>query len=230
MKTSNGYAILRAWCEDPKIGIFCPAQDATINAVSRLWEEFHYYQSGDLDTLIEKLEGREHFSSTKESALKRLRPWLEKIFGPSKKIVDPEFVVRDRQRSQARAARKGQLSALEKDEPSNLSTTEEELSMSTVVIKSKKSAPVKKPDVKALKKSNKVATKSLTEKKGRPGAFSDEQKITVLAKENPKREGSASHKEFSLYAKNKTVGAFLKAGGTAASLRWDSEKEFIKIS
>ena len=55
-------------------------------------------------------------------------------------------------------------------------------------------------------------------------------KITLLAKENPKRAGSAAHKRFALYSKHTTVAAFLKAGGTRADLRWDAEHKFINIT
>jgi hypothetical protein len=114
-------------------------------------------------------------------------------------------------------------------------------SSTTAATTKKKPAAVKpalkKSQIKALKKANPAATKSLTSKpgsdsagrRGRPSGYKPEAKITVLAKENPKREGSASYKEFELYRKHKTVGAFLAAGGTSASLRWDSEHKFIKI-
>ena len=54
-------------------------------------------------------------------------------------------------------------------------------------------------------------------------------KITVKAKENPKRKGTASFKRFELYKKNSTIGAYLKAGGTQRDLDWDAEKEFVKF-
>ena len=57
----------------------------------------------------------------------------------------------------------------------------------------------------------------------------DTRKITLLVKENPKREGSASHKRFELYKKHKTVEAFLKAGGTAADIRWDTAAKFVSV-
>lgn len=136
------YLKLKAWCEQPNIFLPCPESDDQTKAVNRLWEEFHYCQVRELDILIESLEGREHISSTKESALKKLRPWLEKVFGSSHRIVDPEFVVRDRQRNQRRAERKGKLSALESDE---LSTTKEEDTMSNdeTEVTTKKSAAKK---------------------------------------------------------------------------------------
>lgn len=72
-----------------------------------------------------------------------------------------------------------------------------------------------------------VAAKSSA--RGRVAANADGDAIKVLAKENPKRAGSASFKRFALYAKNKTVGAFLKAGGTRADLRYDTEHKHISV-
>lgn len=56
------------------------------------------------------------------------------------------------------------------------------------------------------------------------------EKITLLVKENPKREGTDSFKRFALYGKSKTVADFLKAGGTTTDLRWDEAHKFIKVS
>ncbi len=55
-------------------------------------------------------------------------------------------------------------------------------------------------------------------------------KITLLAKENPKREGSNAYKKFELYKKHKTIKAYLEAGGKRSSLRYDSKKGYIKLS
>lgn len=85
---------------------------------------------------------------------------------------------------------------------------------------------------KATKKAA-VAKKSTTtngEKRGRAGKFAPEAKIKVLAKENPKRAGSASFKRFALYEKSATVAEFLKAGGTAGDLHYDSVHEYIKVA
>ena len=47
---------------------------------------------------------------------------------------------------------------------------------------------------------------------------------------NPKRKNSAAHGRFEKYMKAKTVTEFFKLGGTLADLRYDSNKEFVKIS
>ena len=74
--------------------------------------------------------------------------------------------------------------------------------------------------------SKKASKKAVPAKVASNGA----QKITLLVKDNPKRAGSDSHKRFALYTKNKTVEAFLKAGGTQADLGWDTKHKFIKVS
>lgn len=47
---------------------------------------------------------------------------------------------------------------------------------------------------------------------------------------NPKRKNSAAHGRFEKYMKAKTVAEFFKLGGTLADLRYDENKEFVKLS
>ncbi len=101
--------------------------------------------------------------------------------------------------------------------------------MSTVAIKTPSKKPATKPNVKALKKANKVATKSLTEKRGRPGAYSDEQKITLLVKENPHRDGTETSDMFKKIQKCKTVGEFFSKGGSQVYLRWFLNHDEISV-
>ena len=75
-----------------------------------------------------------------------------------------------------------------------------------------------------------MKTKTSKKTNGRAAPFAHDARITVLAKDNPKRESSAAHKVFGLYRKHRTVGDFLKAGGTTAHLRWDSKHGFIRIA
>ena len=94
-----------------------------------------------------------------------------------------------------------------------------------------KTTAVVKPTVKAnpaAAPAKKAAT-TKTSTRGRTAANADDDVIKLLAKENPKRAGSASFKRFALYSKVKTVGAFLKAGGSRSDLRYDSEHKFISI-
>ncbi len=53
--------------------------------------------------------------------------------------------------------------------------------------------------------------------------------IMLLAKKNPKRPGSKSHKRFDLYRDGMSVQEFLRAGGTREDLRWDRERGYISI-
>jgi hypothetical protein len=56
------------------------------------------------------------------------------------------------------------------------------------------------------------------------------QKIKVVAKENPKREGTAAHKKFKLYKDGMTVEQFIAKGGTLSCARHDVAHGFIKLS
>ena len=53
-------------------------------------------------------------------------------------------------------------------------------------------------------------------------------KITIVT-DNPKRKGSQAHSRFAKYMKARTVGEYLKLGGTPADLRYDTNKDFVKI-
>lgn len=87
--------------------------------------------------------------------------------------------------------------------------------------KEKKAKPEKAP--KASKK------KGAGESRGRPGSFTPEAKITVLAKENPKRKGSNAEKLFKLYKTGQTVAEALKLGVRWRDLRWDAKEKFISV-
>ena len=89
-----------------------------------------------------------------------------------------------------------------------------------------KAAPVKAAPVKAAKAPAKAEKK---ESAGRTNKHAGK-KITVVAKENPKREGTAAHDIFSLYKTGQTVEQFLEAGGTVVALDYDSKKGFIKLA
>lgn len=77
-------------------------------------------------------------------------------------------------------------------------------------------------------------TSTSTKKAAKGGAkkvlFGDNQKITVIAKENPKREGTAAHKIFKLYKTGMTVAKALAAGVSRGDLAWDTKHGFIKVS
>ena len=97
-----------------------------------------------------------------------------------------------------------------------------------------------KPAIKAAVKPNvKAAVKPIGKDIGRApvkkgaatakGIGDENHDIKVLAKSNPKREGTAAHKVFAIYAKSKTVGDFLKHGGSRLALRYDLKQGFIKL-
>jgi hypothetical protein len=227
---NNGYEQLKAWCAQGWVHYPTPAQRATPAEADRFWEELHYYQPGQLDELLKSLTGHEAFNTTKEAALKKLRPLLLTILG-RKEFTDPEFIRREQRRNVSKRER----SVLPEDEETGIQSTEES-PMSTVEIKSttKKSAvkkgAVKKPDVKALKKANPVTTKSIKEpRRGRPGAYSEAQKITLLTKENPHREGTETFTMFGKIQKCKTVGDFLSKGGTPLYLRWFVNHDEVSV-
>lgn len=105
---------------------------------------------------------------------------------------------------------------------------EEKEQEKVVESKSVKKSNGKKPA--KVKVEKKVSAKKSGETRGRKGTFPLDAKIKVLAKENPKRSGSAAAKRFSKYADGKTVAELLKAGVQWGDLRWDSTHEHIRIS
>lgn len=66
-------------------------------------------------------------------------------------------------------------------------------------------------------------------KRGRKSAFLETDKIRMLVKENPKREGSKAHGIFELLKKSKTVADFYAAGGGAANLTWNVNHGTITV-
>jgi hypothetical protein len=105
-------------------------------------------------------------------------------------------------------------------------------------VKTKAEKPVKEKASKKEKSTKKEkptkgkAVKGKKEKKERKsrGPVVIDGKITVLAKENPKRKGTNAFKKFELYKKHKNIASFLEAGGKRSSLRYDEKHGYIKIS
>jgi len=66
----------------------------------------------------------------------------------------------------------------------------------------------------------------------REAKFSPGQKIKVLVKENPKREGTESYDRFEHYFDKsvKTVKDAIEAGVKMGDLHWDTDHEFISIT
>lgn len=93
-----------------------------------------------------------------------------------------------------------------------LSTPEEPLKQGGTTVAKK---------AKATKTTKKVSTSN--------GGFNPEAKITLLVKENPKREGTAAHKIFKLYQSGMLVKTFFEKGGTPVALRWDQQHKFVSV-
>jgi hypothetical protein len=72
--------------------------------------------------------------------------------------------------------------------------------------KKAKKAPAKKTAKKAVK------AKKTGAAKGRRAKFSDDAKITLLVKENPRRKGTVAYDKFAKFRSGMTVGEFMKAG------------------
>lgn len=81
----------------------------------------------------------------------------------------------------------------------------------------------------ADKASSEKSTKAPAKKEPKEAA-EDTRKITLITKENPKREGSAAFERFALYSKHKTVQSFIEAGGSSADLRYDEKAGHIKVA
>jgi hypothetical protein len=54
--------------------------------------------------------------------------------------------------------------------------------------------------------------------------------IGILAKENPKREGTLAHERFALYEHGMTVAEYIAAGGRAGDIAYDVEAGYIELS
>lgn len=64
---------------------------------------------------------------------------------------------------------------------------------------------------------------------GRAPSLADDSKITLLVKENPKREGCAAYERFQAYFKVTTVAEALAAGLTRKDLAWDIAHGHISV-
>lgn len=102
--------------------------------------------------------------------------------------------------------------------------------------KSKKSAPPKKASGKKEKPAKKQAKNGhdnkakSSEGRGRKSKFGPDMKITVLAKENPRRQGTAKYEMFKLYKTGMTVAEAKKKGITSGNIATDVKRGNIKVS
>ena len=76
---------------------------------------------------------------------------------------------------------------------------------------------------------SRVVAREYQPKPGTGLEFSDDTRITVLVRENPKRGKAAKRFAAYLTKKPKTVAAAIAAGLTRADVRWDAGQGFIKL-
>ncbi len=92
--------------------------------------------------------------------------------------------------------------------------------------------PVKNGNKKEAKKADK-GTKVEQNLKAASKKIDLNKVITVLAPENPKREGTKCREWFDWYKRGKkgmTVEAYIKKGGKLGDIRWDLKKGYISLS
>lgn len=82
----------------------------------------------------------------------------------------------------------------------------------------------------AKKTTAKPAAKKVAKPEKPRATFADTAKITLIAKENPKREGTKAHTAFNLYKSGQTVREVLDAGQTRSNLIYDVRHGYIKIA
>lgn len=126
--------------------------------------------------------------------------------------------------------KKGKKKMADEDTHDEEETETEEINKKEKVKKAAKTADrsskkKKGKDMKATKGGKKVKR----ERKSRGSRIADG-KITLIEKDNPKRKGSRAHKRYELYRRNKSVAAYLKAGGKRSSLRYDEKHGYIKLA
>lgn len=69
-----------------------------------------------------------------------------------------------------------------------------------------------------------------TPKTSRRARFTEDQVITLLVDENPKRKGTMAWEKWEIYEDGMTVGEYLEAGGKRSTLNYDVEKGYIEIN
>lgn len=76
----------------------------------------------------------------------------------------------------------------------------------------------------------KKEVKESTPKTSRRARFTEDQVITLLVNENPKRKGTMAWAKWEIYEDGMTVGEYLEAGGKRSTLNYDVEKGYIEIN
>lgn len=120
------------------------------------------------------------------------------------------------------------LNALIKVREENFDKQESQEIQEGVIVEDTSKKENEKMPANAKKKTN-AKVKSATPRKGGRSRYLPDQKITVLAKENPRREGTGVYKQFELARKHKNVGEYLKAGGSVGALKKGVAKKWLKV-
>jgi hypothetical protein len=89
----------------------------------------------------------------------------------------------------------------------------------------KAAAPAKQP----AKQPAAAKEKAEASTRGRKSAIDPNTKLSLLVKENPKREGCAAYERFNAYFTVKTVAEALAAGLTRKDLAWDIAHGHISV-
>ena len=84
-------------------------------------------------------------------------------------------------------------------------------------------------EAKVEEKSKKSTKSKKAAPKKESNRMDQSQKITLLVKDNPKREGTNAFDKFALYKKGMTVAEYVALGGSPGDVRYDVEREYISI-
>jgi hypothetical protein len=178
---------------------------------------------GWLDELSDELTGKQLDSPNREKAVSRCLAAIEAEAGlkfPEPKIISTEGLAMTELTSKTPTSKK------------TVSTAKPAAKAAPA-----KAAPAKAPASKtAVKPAAKAAPKAAAKPaaKAAPTAKKDgefeKQKIVLVQKENPKRTGTDAHKRYEFYKSCKTVGEFLKKGGTALDIRYDKKNGYIRLA
>ncbi len=122
--------------------------------------------------------------------------------------------------------------AIEARDPKEDTTSSDHTITLTEVVGDKAKAKALREQIAEAKAKREAEKKPAAAKSGARGPaplYADDGKIKVLAAENPKRAGTASHARFELYSGVKTVADYVAAGGRRADLDWDVQHKFVEV-
>lgn len=116
-------------------------------------------------------------------------------------------------------------------------TEEEILDTETPKRVKKKAKAVEEAEAPKAKRSRRIKVveekkeaEESTPKTSRRARFTEDQVITLLVNENPKRKGTMAWEKWEIYEDGMTVGEYLEAGGKRSTLLYDVEKGYIEIN